>query len=87
MVFRAVAAEGIEVWAGGAEGNSNGALSEGRGVLFHSSDAGETWKQAEGPWRRVVSHVMLDGPGMITVTANDGSWKSSDGGQSWITVQ
>jgi hypothetical protein len=87
MVFRAVAADGIEVWAGGAEGNSNGVLSEGRGVLFHSSDAGETWKQAEGPWRRVVSHVMLDGPGLITVTANDGSWKSSDGGQSWTTVQ
>jgi hypothetical protein len=87
VAFRAVAAQGIEVWAGGAEGNSDDALSSGRGVLFHSSDAGETWKQAEGPWRQVVSRVALNGPGVVTVTADDGNWKSSDGGQSWTAVQ
>ncbi len=87
VTFRAVAAQGIEVWAGGAEGNSGDALSSGRGVLFHSSDAGESWKQAEGPWRHVVSRVALNGPGVVTVTADDGSWKSSDGGQSWTEVQ
>jgi hypothetical protein len=83
MLFRAVAAEGIEVWAGGVEANS----SDARGVLFHSSDAGETWTRTEGPWKRVVSQLTLASPGMVTVTADDGKWKSSDGGQSWTAIQ
>jgi len=78
IVFRAVAANGPDVWAGG----SNGAL-------FHSLDAGLHWVKVEPTW----SGVLLNGDivslqfantqqGRI-LTSSSEIWTTADGGQTW----
>ena len=78
IVFRAVAANGPDVWAGG----SNGAL-------FHSLDAGLHWVRVEPTW----SGVLLSGDivslqfantqqGRILTSSNE-IWTTADGGQTW----
>jgi hypothetical protein len=80
--FRAIAAQGIEVWAGGSQQLAGSANP----ILVHSSDAGTTWKQVSGPWKGTVLRLQLASGGVVTLTAADGQWQTRDGGQSWIAV-
>jgi len=82
-IIRAVAAEGIEVWAGGSRSVPTPKNALPRSVLFHSSDAGETWNTIDGPWQGSITRVNLAGLGSLTVVATDGSWSTGDGGKSW----
>lgn len=76
--FRAVAAEGSNVWAGGSDG-----------ALFHSSDRGLHWAQiqvAEANIQLGGTIVSIDvrKPSQITVKTDLGEeWMSVDGGLHW----
>jgi Photosynthesis system II assembly factor YCF48 len=76
--FRAVAAEGLNVWAGGSDG-----------ALFHSSDRGLHWAQvqvAEGnvELRGTIVSIDTHKPSQITVKTDLGEeWISVDGGLHW----
>lgn len=78
MVFRAVAANGADVWAGGVNG-----------MLYHSTDAGNHWMHVVPS----ASGVTLSGDivsvsfpdsqhGRIATSASE-VWVTGDGGQSW----
>jgi hypothetical protein len=82
-IIRAVAAEGIEVWAGGSKSPPSPQNVQPRSLLFHSSDAGETWNTVDGPWQGSITKVNLAGLGSLTVVATDGAWSTGDGGKSW----
>jgi len=82
-IIRAVTSEGIEVWAGGSKTPPNPKNVQPRSVLFHSSDAGETWKTVDGPWQGSIERVNLAGFGSLTVVTTDGTWNTGDGGKSW----
>lgn len=82
-IIRAVAAEGIEVWAGGSQTPPSPKNVHPRSVLFHSSDAGETWKTIDGPWQGSIERVNLAGLNSLTVVTTDGTWSTGDGGSSW----
>lgn len=73
-VFRAVAAVGNQVWAGGSAA-----------ALFHSADAGATWaKQAlPGASSDVVALQFSDATHGTARTSDGASWSTSDGGQHW----
>lgn len=83
LAVRAVAAAGIEVWAGGAQHDFSSKQWKQGPALFHSSDAGETWTKIEGPWHEPISGLNLSQPGTLTVVARDGSWTSGDSGKNW----
>jgi hypothetical protein len=76
--FKAVAALGSIVWAGGAGGN-----------LFHSADGGATWVQVGIPFEgstvtEAIVRIQLLTPRRLTVTTDSGSqWFTDDGGQRW----
>jgi Photosynthesis system II assembly factor YCF48 len=78
IVFRAVSAAGAEVWAGGMSG-----------VLYHSSDGGESWTRVVP----AAAGVTLTGD-IITIeftdqqngkltTSHPETWTTADAGQSW----
>ena len=77
-VFRAVSANGTDVWAGGAGG-----------ALFHSVDSGDHWTRIFPLAGSVlliadITSVQFSDPlnGTIT-TANSEIWMTADGGRSW----
>jgi hypothetical protein len=77
-VFRAVAAIGAEVWAGGAGG-----------ALYHSLDAGSHWTHVipESDGATLTGDIVsLEFPdaqrGRITTSTAE-SWTTGDGGQTW----
>ena len=77
-VFRAVAAAGRSIWLGGQ-----------RGILFHSSDAGQHWSQMKPTAARPLPDSDIIGiefddewHGKLTTASNE-SWTTSDAGQSW----
>jgi hypothetical protein len=78
IVFRAVAANGSEVWAGGSSG-----------MLFHSTDAGNQWTRVIPSSAGMVLSTDIVGldfptPQSGTITTSTGEvWTTSDGGQSW----
>ena len=80
--IRAVAAQGIEVWAGGSQAQTSKLQLESP-LLFHSSDAGETWTKVNGPWHSIVTRVDLAGVGNVSVVTKDGVWTTADAGKSW----
>lgn len=84
VIVRAVAARGIEVWAGGSQSDLS-TKQWGRQVpaLFHSSDAGETWAKVDGPWHSSINSLTLTAPSNLTVATQDGTWISRDAGKSW----
>ena len=86
VTFRALAAAGtgIEVWAGGLQPDLSAKQWRQQPVLFHSSDAGETWTKVNGPWHGAISQLRLaDTGGSVIVMAEDGTWKTTDAGQNW----
>jgi hypothetical protein len=78
QVFRAVAAAGQSIWLGGK-----------RGVLFHSSDAGQHWTQMRPtaklnlPTSDIIGIEFEDYQHGKLTTASNESWTTSDAGQSW----
>jgi len=78
VVFRAVAANGPDVWAGG----SNGAL-------FHSLDGGLHWVRVEPAGSGVVlsgdilSLQFADPQRGRILTSSNEIWTTADGGQTW----
>ena len=77
-MFRAVAAAGLEVWAGGSGS-----------MLYHSLDGGEHWTRvlpsADGvALKGDITSLEFPDPQHGTVsTSNSELWTTSDGGQSW----
>ncbi len=77
-VFRAVSAAGGEVWAGGMSG-----------VLYHSSDGGETWTRvipaAAGVTLigDILSIEFTDQQNGKLTTSHPEIWTTSDAGHSW----
>ena len=78
LVFRAVASNGPEVWAGAAGG-----------LLYHSSDAGAHWTRvvpsASGTTLTgdILSLEFIDPQHGRIVTSSPEVWTTSDAGQSW----
>jgi hypothetical protein len=85
VVVRAVAARGIEVWAGGSQPDLSAKQWRQSPALFHSSDAGESWTKVDGPWHGSINQLTLVAPDDLTVVTDDGSWVSRDAGQSWTS--
>jgi hypothetical protein len=78
LTFHAVAAAGQSIWLGGK-----------RGVLFHSSDAGQHWTQMQPTAKRNLPASDIIGiefedyqHGKLTTASNE-SWTTSDAGESW----
>lgn len=77
-VFRAVAASGLEVWAGGSAG-----------ALFHSADAGDHWTRifpiaGSTPLTADITAIRFSDPQHGTVTtAISEVWTTADAGASW----
>jgi len=76
--FRAVAASGLEVWAGGSEGR-----------LFHSSDGGSNWVEINvagesSKLKADIVRIDVRDRSHVAVTAASGErWASRDGGGYW----
>jgi len=78
IMFRAVAAIGPDVWAGGSEA-----------TLFHSTDSGNHWIRIEPSWRGVqlsgdILSLQFRDPqhGRIVTSAAE-IWTTADAGQTW----
>jgi hypothetical protein len=77
-VFRAVAASGLEVWAGGSAG-----------MLFHTSDGGGIWIRVSPSsggailTGDIVNIQFFDTQHGRVTTSTPELWTTSDGGQSW----
>jgi len=78
VVFRAVSANGSDVWAGGSSGH-----------LYHSTDAGGHWVQVVPTWSGVVltddivSLQFADPLQGRIVTSSSEIWTTPDAGQTW----
>jgi hypothetical protein len=76
--LRALAAEGFEIWVGGAAG-----------ALYHSSDIGQHWVQvtptADGKAldADIIGITFTDASHGKLTTSNHETWTTSDAGQSW----
>ena len=76
--FRAVAANGAEVWAGGS-----------RGALYHSSDGGQHWARVlVGLGQGIVTDTIMgidvaDSRNVRVATDAHETWVTADGGQHW----
>jgi hypothetical protein len=77
-VFRAVAANGADVWAGGSAG-----------VLYHSTDTGEHWTRVVPSvggialTGDILSVEFLDPHNGKVITSTSETWITHDAGQSW----
>jgi hypothetical protein len=78
IIFRAVAANGPDVWAGGSEA-----------TLFHSTDSGDHWIRIQPSWRGVLlsgdilSLQFADPQHGRIVTSTAEIWTTADAGQTW----
>jgi len=78
FVFRAVSANGPDVWAGGSGGH-----------LYHSTDAGGHWLQVVPSWSGIVltddivSLQFADPQNGRIVTSSSEIWTTADAGQTW----
>lgn len=78
IVFRAVSANGPDVWAGGSEGH-----------LYHSSDAGSHWVRVVPSWRGteltgdIVNLQFADPQHGRIITSSAEIWMTADGGITW----
>jgi len=83
LTVRAVAAQGIEVWAAGSQPDLSATEWQQRPALFHSSDAGETWTKIDGPWQGAIQSLALLDLRSLTLVTSDGRWTTTDAGKSW----
>ncbi len=80
VTFRAVAAMGNNVWAGG-----------NNGALFHSSDGGQHWSKVSVAENSnvetgaIVSIRFVDPQHGVVVADNGTRWATTDGGATWTT--
>ncbi len=78
IVFRAVSANGPDVWAGGSSG-----------VLYHSTDAGGHWVRVIPSWSGVeltddiISLQFADPQRGRILTSSSEIWTTADAGQTW----
>jgi photosystem II stability/assembly factor-like uncharacterized protein len=78
VLFRAVFANGPDVWAGGSGGH-----------LYHSTDAGGHWVQVVPTWSGavltddIVSLQFADPLQGRIVTSSSEIWTTADAGQTW----
>lgn len=78
VAFRAVAALGNDIWAGGSGG-----------ALFHSPDAGATWARVDinvqgNTVTEIITGLQASDATHVTVkTASGSEWVSDDGGRHW----
>ena len=78
VVFRALAANGSDIWAGGAAG-----------ALYHSSDAGQHWVQvnptADGNSLTgdIVTVEFSDAAHGKLTTSTRETWTTADAGDTW----
>jgi hypothetical protein len=76
--FRALAADGLEIWVGGA-----------KGALYHSSDAGQNWTQVqpaandEALTEDIIGVEFTDRLHGIVTTSGQTKWVTADAGQNW----
>jgi hypothetical protein len=76
--FRALAANGKDIWVGGA-----------KGALYHSSDAGRNWAQVQpvAAGQTLTDDIIgVEFPDLLNgklTTANKETWTTADGGQTW----
>jgi hypothetical protein len=77
-IFRALAANGLDIWVGGSGG-----------ALFHSSDAGQHWMQVrpvvndETLADDVIGVEFIDTLHGKVTTSGEEIWTTADAGQSW----
>jgi photosystem II stability/assembly factor-like uncharacterized protein len=77
-IFRALAANGLDIWVGGSGG-----------ALFHSSDAGQQWKQvrpaANGETLAddIIGVEFTDLLHGKLTTSSEEVWVTADAGQTW----
>jgi hypothetical protein len=77
LSFRAVAAIASHVWAGGS-----------RGILYHSGDAGATWKPMPFPTTKDIVSIEFSNVQDGLITTSDGQhYATSDGGQNWQATE
>lgn len=80
--FRALSAQGADVWVGGA-----------KGALYHSADLGLHWIRVipvanSSTLNEDVVRIAFSDPSHGTVTTSSGTaWVTSDAGKSWQTGQ
>lgn len=78
IVFRAVSANGPDVWAGGSEGN-----------LYHSTDSGGHWARVLPSWRGIeltgdiINLQFADTQHGRIITSSAEIWTTADAGQTW----
>ena len=78
IVFRAVSANGPDVWAGGSEGS-----------LYHSTDSGSHWIRIVPSWRGIeltgdiVNLQFADAQHGRIITSTAEIWMTADAGQTW----
>ena len=78
ITFRALAATGLEIWVGGSAG-----------ALYHSSDAGQHWRQvqptvdSESLSDDIIGVVFTDTQHGKLTTSNDETWTTQDSGKTW----
>jgi hypothetical protein len=76
--FRALAANGLDIWVGGSGG-----------ALFHSSDAGQRWTQVrpvangEALTDDIIGVEFTDSLHGKLTSANEETWITADAGQTW----
>lgn len=78
IVFRAVSANGPDVWAGGSETN-----------LYHSTDSGGHWARVLPSWRGIelsgdiINLQFADTQHGRIITSSAEIWTTADAGQTW----
>jgi Photosynthesis system II assembly factor YCF48/Putative zinc-finger len=81
-LFRAVAANGTEVWAGGSGG-----------ALYHTMDAGNSWARVVPSFEGIVlggdiSSIEFSDSQHGRISTSTGEiWTTGDGGQTWLKLQ
>ncbi len=82
VVFRAISANGADVWVGGT-----------RSALFHSTDAGRTWTRVRPATQGRelagdISRIEFADPLRGTVSTTTGEeWVTADGGKTWSVTK
>lgn len=74
LEFSVVSANGLEIWAGGAQA-----------AVVHSRDGGKTWQRITlgASATGTISTIEAAGQNVVVKSSSGQSWASQDGGNSW----